>query len=772
LGKLSGLPVSEESLAFLPAVKRKQFFLEAKSLDASRMQALGEKKRFTLACCLILASKAKCLDDLGEMFIKRMMKIHNNGQEALNRYHQENQATTDALLTNFHDVLTAYQEEGSIDARFKGVTQAIGQDPQALLEKVRTQMAYAGNNYFYFLWSYYKNYRSLLFDLIESVTLVSTTQESSIEAVIQFLKEHKLSRAEWIDCPATLPLTWIPDKWMKLIREPKDENGMTKLCRRHFEVCAFSQIMWELKSGDLAIVGSEQFSDYRNQLISWQDYEAAVDNYAEQAGISAAPAEFIASIKDWLSDIAQAVDKAFPDNEAVRIEDGRPVLTRLKKKSEPQRLQRLERLISSHMPHISILDVLVDTEHWLHWTKLFGPLSGFDSKIEEAAARYVITTFCYGCNLGPTQTARSIRELDRRQIAWINQRHVTETKLEQAITAVINAYNLFPLPKIWGSGKSASADGTRWNLYEQNLLSEYHIRYGGYGGIGYYHVSDTYIALFSHFIPCGVWEAVYILDGLLKNKSDIQPDVLHADTQGQSAPVFALAHLLGIKLMPRIRNWKDMKLFRSDRKEHFKHIDGLFSDECIDWKLIETHLPDMLRVVLSIKQGRVTASTILRRLGTYSRKNRLYFAFRELGRAVRTGFLLDYLSNQQLRSTIQAATNKSEAFNGFTKWVFFAGEGIIGENNRDEQRKIIKYNHLVSTLLIFHTVYSLTRVLEKLQKQGHEFDDGLLSMVSPYLTEHINRFGNYTLNLKRKTPPLGLALPKAGKQPPARHLEV
>jgi len=30
----------------------------------------------------------------------------------------------------------------------------------------------------------------------------------------------------------------------------------------------------------------------------------------------------------------------------------------------------------------------------------------------------------------------------------------------------------------------------------------------------------TYVALFSHFIPCGVWEAVYILDGLLKNRSD------------------------------------------------------------------------------------------------------------------------------------------------------------------------------------------------------------------------------------------------------------
>ena len=94
---------------------------------------------------------------------------------------------------------------------------------------------------------------------------------------------------------------------------------------------------------------------------------------------------------------------------------------------------------------------------------------------------------------------------------------------------------------MWGTGKSASADGTKWDLYEQNLLSEYQIRYGGYGGIGYYHVSDTYIALFSHFIPCGVWEAIYILEGLLKNKSDIQPDTVHADTQGQTTPVFALS---------------------------------------------------------------------------------------------------------------------------------------------------------------------------------------------------------------------------------------
>lgn len=75
----------------------------------------------------------------------------------------------------------------------------------------------------------------------------------------------------------------------------------------------------------------------------------------------------------------------------------------------------------------------------------------------------------------------------------------------------------------------------------------------------------------------------------------------------------------------------------------------------------------MLRVALSVQAGKLTPSTLLHRLGTYSHKNKLFQAFRELGRVVRTAFFLEYLTDAQLRSIIQGATNKSEAFNGFAK---------------------------------------------------------------------------------------------------------
>jgi hypothetical protein len=187
------------------------------------------------------------------------------------------------------------------------------------------------------------------------------------------------------------------------------------------------------------------------------------------------------------------------------------------------------------MPERHLLDVLKNVHHEIQYTRHFGPPSGSDPKLPDAVSRYLFTIFGYASELGATQTARHTQNL----IGWhtlrrLNTQHITTEKLEAALRDVINDYTRFELPFFWGSGQAAIADGTHIELLENNLLGAQHIRYGKFGGIAYPHISDTYIALFSHFIACGVWEAVYILDGLLKNKSELQPDTLHADTHGQS----------------------------------------------------------------------------------------------------------------------------------------------------------------------------------------------------------------------------------------------
>jgi TnpA family transposase len=274
----------------------------------------------------------------------------------------------------------------------------------------------------------------------------------------------------------------------------------------------------------------------------------------------------------------------------------------------------------------------------------------------------VLTTFTYGANLGPAQAARHIRGVSAHELGATAARHFTIDKLNLAGADVVNAH----FAARSGQGLGRRDDGRRrrhaGRHADRQPLAESHIRYGGYGGIAYHHVADNYIALFSHFIPCGVWEAVYIIEGLLRNQSDADPDTIHADTQGQSYPVHALAHLFGFDLLPRIRNWKDLTFYRPAPNVRYAHIDSLFGEpgeNTINWRLIETHWADLMQIVLSIREGRLSSPLLLRRLGTESRRNNVYKAFRELGRVIRTITLLRFISEPELREEITAATNRS-----------------------------------------------------------------------------------------------------------------
>jgi len=138
------------------------------------------------------------------------------------------------------------------------------------------------------------------------------------------------------------------------------------------------------------------------------------------------PKAFVAVLQGKLEEAARKADQAFPENEYLRIEKGEAILKRLRRNPDPAGLRSFERLLKDRMIPVGILDVLADTEEWLNWTRHFGPISGHDSKLANPAERYVVTTFCYGFDFGPTQTSRSIRGLDRRQVAFVNQRHITE----------------------------------------------------------------------------------------------------------------------------------------------------------------------------------------------------------------------------------------------------------------------------------------------------------------------------------------------------------
>ena len=508
-----------------------------------------------------------------------------------------------------------------------------------------------------------------------------------------------------------------------------------------------------LKSGDIHVPGSCSYGAYTEYLYPIETEPQAVANYLHDRGLPPDGKQFAGTLRDWLSRAIRGLEQMARDEWISLDRDGKPIVPRHSSRGQPHSATELEQKILDRLPPRTILEALYNTDRWTRWTRQFGPPARIGPQLDKPSQRYILTSFAYGCGLGPTQASRHFKEpVPPHLLTFANRRHMDVDTLRAASNDLINFYASFELPSSWGSGESAAADGTLVPTYDDNLLAAHHVRYGRTGGIAYRHIADNYVALFSHFIPCGVHEAVYILDGLLKNTSDVQPSRLHADTHGQSTVVFALAYLLDIELMPRIRNWRALTLFSAEQEFGCCHTAHLYG-EIIDWDMIVDHWEDYLRVVLAIQSGRISASWILTRLNSHSRNNRLYRAFQELGRVVRTVYLIHWIGMDELRSGVTDASNKVESFHQFSSHLSFGSHGVLRTNEPNEQEKAVIYNQLVANAVMLQTVADQTRILQDLHNEGYPVDSADLAYLSPYVTEQLKRFGEYSTRYETEPPP-------------------
>ena len=281
------------------------------------------------------------------------------------------------------------------------------------------------------------------------------------------------------------------------------------------------------------------------------------------------------------------------------------------------------------------------------------------------------------------------------------------------------------------------------------------------GRLFYTHISDQYAPFSSKLINVGVRDSTYVLDGLLYHESDLRIEEHYTDTAGFTDHVFALMHMLGFRFAPRIRDLGDTKLYIPKSDIDYAALKPMIGGT-LNIKQIRTHWDDILRLAASIKQGTVTASLMLRKLGSYPRQNGLALALRELGRIERTLFILDWLQSVELRRRVQAGLNKGEARNALARAVFFYRLGEIRDRSFEQQRyRASGLNLVTAAIVLWNTVY-LERATNALRGHGRTVDDTLLQYLSPLGWEHINLTGDY---LWRSSAKVG-----AGKFRPLRPL--
>ncbi len=235
-------------------------------------------------------------------------------------------------------------------------------------------------------------------------------------------------------------------------------------------------------------------------------------------------------------------------------------------------------------------------------------------------------------NLGLSKMAESCPGTTYARLSWLQAWHIRDETYSKALAELVNAQSRHPFAAHWGDGTTSSSDGQRFKVGGK-AESTGHInpKYGAEPGRTFYtHLSDQYAPYNAKAVNVGVRDATYVLDGLLYHESDLRIEEHYTDTAGFTDHVFALLHLLGFRFAPRIRDLGETRLYLPKCTAVYTALKPLIGGT-IQIRSIRAHWDEILRLATPIKQGTVTASLMLRKLGSYPRQNGLAVALRELG---------------------------------------------------------------------------------------------------------------------------------------------
>ena len=223
------------------------------------------------------------------------------------------------------------------------------------------------------------------------------------------------------------------------------------------------------------------------------------------------------------------------------------------------------------------------------------------------------------------------------------------------------------------------------------------------------------------------------------------------DTAGYTEIVFALFHLLGLQFAPRIRDLGAQRLYRLDAPPRKEGVAVLLKG-LVRSKTLLDNWDELLRVAGSLKLGWVTASLLISKLQAGARENVLSRALRDLGRLVKTQFILRWIENPDYRRPIHRQLNKGEALHALRRFLFFAHEGKVQRRQADQQtNQVLCLNLVTNAIVTWNTVY-MNAAIERLRAEGRIGRDIDLGHLSPALYGHVNPYAKYRFEIEGRAP--------------------
>lgn len=279
-------------------LKIKHLAAYAKTLNIKDFRDINLPKRRTLLLCLLYRAQVKMRDHLVEMFLKRMKKIDNKARKRLVELREKHLARTERLLGLFSQTLTVAKTETEPVPFHKSVQTIFEAEggADALLAECEEIKAYNSQNHLSLMWRFYSSFRPLLFDLLRLLDIQSASEDTTLTEAMAFVLAHQHNRRKHL--PVEIDTSFMSAAWRQLAITTVD--GEQKLIRQHLEVCVFAALAVALKTGDAYVTGSEEYADFRAQLLSWDECEPLVAEYCGQLGIPATDVGLVEHLKALL----------------------------------------------------------------------------------------------------------------------------------------------------------------------------------------------------------------------------------------------------------------------------------------------------------------------------------------------------------------------------------------------------------------------------------------------------------------------------------------
>jgi hypothetical protein len=298
------------------------------------------------------------------------------------------------------------------------------------------------------------------------------------------------------------------------------------------------------------------------------DFSARRHDYYADLDLPLSADEFIAREKQEMKNALDMFDRGMPKNQKVKFTTRKAKpwirLAKLERQPEPKNLITLKAEIGRRWGQLFLLDVFKEAAIRLGLVNFFKSPALYETLPRDLLQiRLILCLYALGTNIGFKRIVSGLAE-KYRDLVYARTRYINKDSLRAAIAAVANAILRERKITIWGEATSCAGDSRQFGAYDQNLLTEYHIRYHGRGIMVYWYVEKKSLCIYSQIKRVSSSEVGSLIQGILRHCTDMTVKKSFVDTHGQSLVGFGFTHLLHIQLMPRFANIGSKRLYRPD----------------------------------------------------------------------------------------------------------------------------------------------------------------------------------------------------------------